>query len=448
MNSLPPGPRSTLLTTYRIATRPREAMTQMRERYGDPFLLPMANGPVVLTGEPTLIKELFGNRDPELFGVFANQAMTAFLGDRSLLLLAGEPHQRERKLLMPPFHGERMRAYAEVMADATRQAFAGLRDGQEFRAIDLSTKLSLEVIIRAVFGVDQRALIDVHERALRATLGAAKPAFMFSAATHVAPFGLGPWAKYQRLSAEVDRLLYAQIEQVRGRTQGREDILSLMLDARDEDGQPMSDAHIRDELRTLLIAGHETTAITLAWALYDVHHNPEVRTRLLAELDALGPLNETVEPEAIAKLPYLGAVIDETLRLHPVVEVAFRRLRKPWTFAGYELPAGMTISPAISLVHQRPDIYPEPTRYQPERFLSAKPKPHEYLPFGGGHRRCIGAAFSQFESRIAIGTLLREFEFELLEGDEPVVERRSVTLGPKSGIRMRLLRRRSAKSRT
>src|SRR5690606_3675780 len=165
---------------------------------------------------------------------------------------------------------------------------------------------------------------------------------------------------------EVDRLLYEQIEQVRGRTQGREDILSLMLDARHDDGSPMTDSHIRDELRTLLIAGHETTATTLAWALYDVHRHPEVRERLRAGVDGLG---REAEPEAIAKLPYLSAVIDETLRLHPVVEVVFRVLRKPWTFAGYPLPAGITVSPAVNLVHQRPDIYPEPRRFKPERFL-------------------------------------------------------------------------------
>jgi cytochrome P450 len=428
-----------LLTTYRVATDPLASMASLRDRYGDPFLAPMANGPVVITAEPELIKELFSNRDPELFGVFATEALQAFVGDHSILLLTGEPHRHERKLVTPPFHGERMRAYAEVMADATRQAFAQLREGEEFRAIEHGTTLSLEVIVRAVFGVDQRALISAHEQALRAMLGAANPAFMFSKATHVAPFGLGPWAKFKRLSAEVDRLLLEQMQRVRGHTQGREDILSLLLDARDEDGQPLSDDHIRSELRTLLIAGHETTAITLAWTLYTIHRHPEVRTRLLAELDALGP---DADPEAIAKLPYLSAVIDETLRLYPVVEVVFRTLRKPWQFGGYELPAGMTIAPAISLVHQRPDLYPEPQRFKPERFLDAKPKPHEYLPFGGGHRRCIGAAFSHFESRIAIGTLLREFEFELLEPGEPVVARRSVTLGPKSGIRMRLLRRR------
>jgi cytochrome P450 family 110 len=441
MPTRPPGPRSTLLTTYRVATKPLEAMTEMRERYGDPFHAPMANGGVVITAEPELIRELFANRDPELFAPFGAAAMTPFFGDSSLLLLGGEAHKRERKLLTPPFHGERMRAYAAVMVEATQRAFADVRDGQEFTALELGTRITLEAIIRAVFGVEEHALVEAHQRAVQATLDAAKPAFMFSKATQIAPFGLGPWARYQRVSTEFDRLLYEQIERTRGHTEGREDILSLMLDARYEDGSPMSDAHIRDELRTLLFAGHETTAISLAWALYAIHRNDEVRARLLAELDALGP---TAEPGEIARLPYLSAVIDETLRLHPVVEVVFRVLRKPWTFAGYELAAGVTIAPAVTLVHRRPDLYPEPERFEPERFLARKPKPHEYLPFGGGHRRCIGAAFSHFESRVAIGTMLREFEFELLEPGEVEVIRRSVTLGPKSGVRMRLVRRRAA----
>jgi cytochrome P450 family 110 len=428
-----------LLTTYQVATNPLKAMKDLHDRYGDPFLAPTANGQVVMTAEPELIKEIFANRDPELFGVFASEATYPFLGENSLLMLAGEPHKRERKLLMPPFHGERMRAYAEAMADATRRAFASLADGEEFRAIDQGTRISLEVIVRAVFGVDDPEGMQAHGQALRAMLDAAKPIFMFSKRTQIAPFGLGPWATFMKLSAEVDRLLYQQIEQVRGQTEGREDILSLMLDARYEDGSSMSDQHIRDELRTLLVAGHETTAITLAWALFAVHKNPEVRERLLTELDALGP---DADPETIAKIPYLGAVIDETLRLYPVVEVVFRVLRKPWKFGGYELPAGVAVSPAINLVHQRPDIYPEPQRFKPERFLETKPKPHEYLPFGGGNRRCIGAAFSHLESRIAIGILLRELEFELLEPGEPEVERRSLTLGPKGGVRMRVLRRR------
>jgi len=266
----------------------------------------------------------------------------------------------------------------------------------------------------------------VWHRTVRATLEAAKPIFLFSKATQRAPFGLGPWAAYLRASAESDRLLFEQIARTRGHTEGRQDILSLLIDARYEDGAAMTDAHIRDELRTLLIAGHETTSITLAWALYAVHRHPEVKARLLDEVDAVGA---DPAPEELAKLPYLNAVIDETLRRYPIVDAVFRVLRKPWSFGGYELPAGIAIG-AMG--------------FRPERFLEGKPKPHEYLPFGGGSRRCIGAAFSHYESCLALATVLREFDLELLERGEVPVSRRNVTLGPKGGVRMRMRGRRSS----
>lgn len=425
-----------MLNTYRFAARPYETLRDMRDRYGDPFFTQTLNGRVIVTSEPELIRELFGNRDPELFAVFATQAMEAFFGTRSVLTQFGEPHKQERKLLTPPFHGERMRAYGSVMVESTRRAFAGLGSGQPFIAIERTTEVSLEAIVRAVFGIEERELVERTQRALRSTLDAAKPMFLFSKAAQVAPFGLGPWATYLRASAEADRLLYEQIERTRPRTAGREDILSLMIDARYDDGSAMTDAHIRDELRTLLIAGHETTAIVLAWALYDVHRNAEIKRKLLAELDALGP---DPSPDVLAKLPYLNAVIDETLRLHPVIELVFRVLRKPWQFAGYELPAGLSIAAAISLVHRREDLYPNPDAFEPERFLARKFKPHEYMPFGGGNRRCIGAAFAHYEACVALGTILREFELELAEPGEVPAERRSLTLGPKGGVRMRMV---------
>jgi cytochrome P450 len=425
-----------LLNTLRFAAYPYEVMVNMRARYGDPFFTKTLNGRVIVTAEPELIRELFGNRDPELFAVFATDAMEAFFGTRSVLTSFGEPHRQERKLLTPPFHGERMRAYGSVMIEATRRAFAGLAPKQPFIALERATEVSLEAIVRAVFGIEERELIERMQRTLRTTLDAAKPMFLFSKATQVAPFGLGPWATYKRASAEADRLLYEQIERTRPRTAGREDILSLLIDARYEDGSAMTDAHIRDELRTLLIAGHETTSIILAWALYDVHRNAEIKHKLLAELDALGP---DPSPDVLAKLPYLTAVIDETLRLHPVVEGVFRVLRKPWPFGGYELPAGVSVAAAISLVHRREDIYPNPDAFEPERFLVRKPKPHEYLPFGGGNRRCIGAAFAHFEACVALGTILREFELELAEPSEVPSVRRSLTLGPKGGVRMRMV---------
>jgi cytochrome P450 len=408
----------------------------MRARYGDPFYSQTFNGRLVITAEPELIRELFGNRDPELFSVFASQALEPFFGAGSVLTSYGETHKQERKLLTPPFHGERMRAYGALMIEATRRAFAGLARGQSFVAIERTIDISLEVIVRAVFGVETPDLVERTQNALRATLDMAKPIFLFSKATQVAPFGRGPWASYQRASAAADRLLYEQINRTRPIAAGREDILSMMIEARYDDGSAMSDAHIRDELRTLLIAGHETTAITLAWALYAVHRNPEVKRKLLAELDALGP---DPSPETLAKLPYVGAVIDETLRMYPVVEVVFRVLRKPWQFGGYELPAGIGVTAAIWLVHQREDLYPNPQAFEPERFLTHKPKPHEYMPFGGGNRRCIGAAFAHYEACIALATIMREFELELSERDEVPMVRRSLTLGPKTGIHMRML---------
>jgi cytochrome P450 family 110 len=434
--SLPAGSRATLRNTYGFAVRPYETMRDMRARYGDPFFASALNGDLVLTAEPELIRELFAVRDTELFEVFGTGATTPLLGAHSLLTMFGEPHRRERKLLMPPFHGERMRAYGTVMVEAARRAFAGLEPGRPFVAIERTTEISLEAIVRAVFGVEERTRVEQWQGAIRATLDAAKPMFLFSKATQRAPFGLGPWATYLRASAAADRLLYEQIERTRGHTEGREDILSLMTCARYEDGSAMSDEHVRDELRTLLIAGHETTAIALAWALYAVHRDPAVKARLLEEIDALGP---DPAPEELARLPYLGAVVDETLRRFPVVDTVFRVLRRPWSFGGYDLPAGMTIGAMIVVVHRREDIYPDPDAFRPERFLEGKPKPHEYLPFGGGHRRCIGAAFSHFESCLALATVLRELELELCEPGEVAVSRRNVTLGPKGGVRMRML---------
>ncbi len=438
MAKLPPGPRSMLLTTIRVARTPTEALLRYRERYGDPFFLPMGNGPIVATAQPALIKEMFANRDATLYGSFGFESTRALVGDHTVLMMNGAEHKRERKLLTPPFHGDRMRAYGEVMIEATRAAFAGLGVGEELNALERTTRLSLEAIVRAVFGYSERAEITAAQDAVRATLRAAKPFLLFSPKTQVAPFGLGPWATFQKHSRALDELLYEQIKRTRADNEGREDILALLVRARYEDGGGMSDGNIRDELRTLLTAGHETTAVSLAWTLYALHRHPELLARARAEVDAL---DEDAGPQELARLPFVGAVIDETLRRYPIVDVVFRKLLRPTTFAGYELPAGVTLCPAIVLVHRDPSIYPDPLRFDPERFMGKKPRPHEYLPFGGGNRRCIGAAFSLYESRIAIATLLRDFEFELLDGELPAV-RKNIVLAPKGGVRLRLRARR------
>lgn len=431
VSALPPGPRSRLLTTFEVARKPYLAMAKARQRYGDPFSMTTINGRVVVTAEPELIREIFTTKDTDRFEPFASEAMTPFFGRQSLLLLQGDPHRRERKLLTPPFHGERMRAYGETIATVARRIADAQPRGQTFTALEYAQRVSLEVIVRAVFGVEDRVEVEAFVDALRNTLNAALPMFMFSAGTHRAPFGLGPWARYQRESARVDELLYRQIAAVRPVAEGREDILSLLLRARYEDGEPMRDAHVRDELRTLLIAGHETTATTLAWALELLHRHSDALARLLAELDGCAD-----DVEALAKLPYLGAVVDETLRLRPVVEVVFRKLRAPWQLGGYALPAGIALAPAIMLVHMRDDIYAQPHEFRPERMLERKPSPFEFLPFGGGHRRCIGAAFAHYEAKIVLATLLRAWTLELREQKPVEVVRQSLALGPGGGVRM------------
>jgi cytochrome P450 len=440
MAPLPPGPRSSVISSFDLGLRPVRAIARAHARHGDPFSLPTFNGLLILTARPELIREILTQKDADLFEPFADDTLSPFFGSHSLLLLKGEPHRRERRLLTPPFHGERMRAYGATMAGVAREAIASLAAGQEFRAIDLGLRISLEVIVRAVFGVEGREQVVEHVQALEDTLGSTSPVFLFGKAFQRAPFGLGPWAVYQRNSARVDRLLFEQIERVRPRAGERDDILSLMVAARYDDGSSMTQQQIRDELRTLLIAGHETTAITLAWALELLHRHPEVRGRLLAELDAAGD-----DPEELARLPYLVAVVDETLRLRPVVEMVARRLRRPWSFAGYDLPVGATVAPAISIVHMREDLYPEPARFRPERMLERKPGPFEYLPFGGGNRRCIGAAMSHYESCVVLATALRGWTFALREPEPVPFARRTFTVGPRSGVRMQMIgaRRRS-----
>jgi cytochrome P450 len=433
MHDLPPGPRSTFFTSIAVMREPLKALGDALARYGDPFSLPLMHGNLVLTANPDLVRELFSNADIELFDTFGVTTLIPIFGRQSVPLMSGEPHRRERKLLMPAFHGERMRAYGETIAAAAREAMASLTPGQEFRAVELGQRISLEVIVRAVFGVEERERVQQHTQALTAMLGAALPIFMAAEVLQKAPFGRGPWARYLAYSAEVDRLLYEQIERARPTAGERSDILSMLLAARYEDGSAMRDEDIRDELRTLLIAGHETTSTSFASALEEIHRNEHVRTRLLAELAGAGDA-----PEELAKLAYLSATVDETLRLHPVVEMVLRRLRRPWRFAGYDLAAGVSVGVALQLVHLREDLYPDPRRFEPQRMIDRKPSPFEFVPFGGGNRRCIGAALSQYELRVALGVILREWTLALREPVPVPTVRRGITLGPKTGVRMQV----------
>ncbi|WP_309892557.1 cytochrome P450 [Archangium sp.] len=431
---LPAGPRFAPLQTYRFIRKPSELFLDCRARYGDPFTLPLPMGNVVVTGTTEGIREVF-SADPHLFESISQLPLVPVVGENSLLLMSGQRHKRERKLLMPPFHGERMRAYGQLMRDLTlRAASTSLRPGASFRAQHLTQAISLEIIIRAVFGIEEPERVRRYQQVLTSYAESYTPLLLAAVPLRRSFGGVGPWARFQRHVAELDTLLTEELATRRGHEAGHTDILSLLLAARDEEGQPMTDPELKDELRTLLIAGHETTAIGMAWALYHLQREPQTLQRLLEELAPLGP---QPEPEALMKLPYLGAVCDEALRLHPVVIVAGRRTVAPFTLCGRELPVGTPIMTSIWLAHRDPATYPDPERFRPERFLERKFSPFEYLPFGGGARRCIGAAFALYEMRVVLGTLLAAHRFSLIPDrtpERPV--RRNITFGPAQGAEL------------
>lgn len=438
-DNLPPGPRNALLQTYQYTRDPYSWFTRNRKIYGDIFTARVVNGTIVIVGHPAGAQAIFG-ADPETFIPFAAKAVEPIVGANSMLFLSGARHRRERKLLMPPFHGERMRAYGEIIRDAALSTAKRWVPGQPMVFQDSSQAISLEVIIRAIFGITDRTRVDSVREKIVHFVNETNPALFFFPFLQHSFGGFGPWARFTKIRTDVSALLNAEVETRRNASDPGTDILSLMLAARHEDGSAMSAEEIHDELLTLVFAGHETTGIALAWAIYWLLRNPECMNRLLAEIDSLGA---NPDPDALARLPYLDGVIQETLRLHPIVPDVPRQLARPFDLEGYHLPKGTGIAVATSLLHTRPDIYPEPQRFKPERFLERKFSPFEYTPFGGGARRCLGAAFATYEMKIVLGTILAHHRLVLAEPGEVRPSRRNVVLGPATGVRVTLIGPRS-----
>lgn len=434
MSRPPPGSLAfSPLRSFRFIRDPDGFFRQGLARHGDPFRARLPTGNVVITASPEGAREVF-TADPDTFEPQSHLLLEPVVGPASLLLLAGERHKRERRLLMPPFHGERMRAYGALMQECTRRQLEGRAPDTLLVAQQLTQAISLEIIIRAVFGVQEPERVRRYQEVLLDYLGSYTPPIALVKGLRRSFGGRGPWARFQRNVARLDALLSEELALRRASGEQRADILSLLLSARDEAGQPMLDSEVKDELRTMLVAGHETTAIGMAWALYHLHRTPEALRRLEEELAPLGP---TPEPEALARLPWLSAVCDEALRLHPVVHLVTRRLRQPFTLRGYELPVGMGLMVSIIRIHADPAVYPEPERFRPERFLERRFSPFEYLPFGGGARRCIGAAFALYEMKVVLGTLLSAHRFALTSEQPVRPVRRNVTMAPERDVELR-----------
>lgn len=420
--------------------RPLEFLEACASRYGDSFSVRFGNlPPLIFLSHPQAIEKIFTASSNQFDSGRGNWILRKTLGDNSVLLLDGDRHQRQRQLLMPPFHGERMRAYGQLICQITEKVISQWQPGQPFTVRPSMQKISLEVILRAVFGLDEGERYQQLKQRLGFLIDLTATRFGF--ATSFFPIlqrDLGAWSpggRFTRFKQGIDQLLYAEIQERRHNPDPtRSDILSLLLAARDEAGQPMTDEELRDELMTLLLAGHETTATAITWALYWIHRSPEIKAKLMEELQSLG---DDPEPMTIARLPYLNAVCFETLRIYPVGFITELRITKaPIQVMDYEFESEAYLTPCIYLTHHREDLYPNSKQFKPERFLERQFSPYEFLPFGGSNRRCIGAAFALFEMKLVLTKILSRYQLALTD-DRPIIPvRRGVTIAPKGGVQM------------
>ncbi|MBD1913186.1 MULTISPECIES: cytochrome P450 [unclassified Leptolyngbya] len=443
-NNLPAGPQSPRWLQKIQYTRNSIAYMEAAQRYGEIFNAPViGNHPVVLfVSNPQAIQRIFSN-DTKQFIAPPNQLLQPLTGDYSIFAMEGSRHRQERRLLMPPFHGERMQTYGELICELVDQAVASLEIGTQFSARQLAQEISLAVILKVVFGIDQEERFH-HLKSLivQFTDSLQSPfigGLLFFPSLQKDWGTRSPWGYVRHLQRQMRELIYAEISNRRSQQHVGSDILSLLMLAQDETGQPLNDAQLHDELFTLLLAGYETTATAIAWALYWIHRHPEVGKELLVELSYLG---KAPDPTTVVQLPYLTAVCNESLRLFPVATLTLpREVKEPVELMGYQLEPGMRLYGCIYLTHQRPDLYPNPKLFKPERFLERQFSPYEFLPFGGGTRRCIGEALAQFEMKLVIATLLSHCRLELADSSPEYPQRRGVTFAPARGVQMVLTTR-------
>jgi cytochrome P450 len=404
----------------------RRMLYACQDRYGDVFTIRIIReGTWVMLADPDAVKQVFTG-DPRVFHAGeGNQIIEPLLGSNSLLVLDEKAHMGQRKLLLPPFHGERMKAYGETMSEIAAREIGSWPTGVPYALRPRMQALTLEIILRTVFGVREGERMAELGEAMRAFLRLTTDPRQLLPVVLMGPERIDrlPW--FRRAMERIDGLLRREIAERRraGDLEDRVDVLSMLVAARHEDGSPMSDTEIRDQLLTLLTAGHETTATSLAWAIERLSRHPQKLDRLRQEAEAGAD-------------EYLTATIQETLRLRPVISLVLRRLTEPVEIAGYELPAGVSVAPNIYLVHRNSEIYPDPQAFKPERFLDNPPGTYTWIPFGGGVRRCLGASFAQFEMAVVLKELVKRREIRPADPKPERVFRRAITETPRRNARV------------
>jgi len=427
----PPGSRApATLQALRYVRDPLGFLIRLQRRYGDVFSMRFPYfGRLVYVAEPSLVKQLFTGSPEQFHAGEANATvLEPALGPNSVLTLDEAPHMRQRKLLLPPFHGERISSYGELIRDVTREEMESWPVGEPFALRPHTQRITLAVIMRAVFGVHDRERLIRFERLIvsfseRVNAVLALPMLRRDLGRW------SPWSRFLRARAALDEFIYEEIAlrraEIAGGDEEHDDVLSLLLAARHDDGSPMSDEELRDELVTVLGAGHETTATGLAWAM----------ERLLRTPRALAKLRDSL---AAGESEYLDATIKETLRARPVIVDVARKTTAPTSFGGYELPAGTYVMAAIAPMHYRADLFPQPKEFRPERFIEEKADNYAWIPFGGGVRRCIGAAFAEYEMRIVLREFVERAELSTPDHKPERVKVRNITLAPGKGTLVRL----------
>ncbi len=411
--------------------RPISFMRKCAEVYGDVFTVRFTGvEPMVFFSDPATLKQIFRGDPERLRAGEANAVVFRPLGPNSLLLLDGDRHRRERKLLMPSFHGERMRLYGDVMCEIADRSIDVWPVGEPFSIRERMQAVMMDIILRTVFGLE--------EGALRPRLHALVTEYLRLVGRNP-PLGLLlAWPRITRLGRVIDRILYDEIARRRAALEkDRTDIMGMLLAARYEDGRPMNDEEIRDEMITMVVAGHETTATALAWVIYHLLQNPDVLATAQAEVVSVigdGPHAPRPTAKQIAELRYLDAVIKETARLNPVVPITVRRLNADTRIGDYNLPAGSIATPCIYLTHRRPDLWPRPDVFNPNRFLGRRVDPYAFFPFGGGVRHCLGAAFATYEMKIVLARVLARVTLRPDPRYTMRVVRRGITFAPSGGM--------------
>ena len=411
-------------------------MGECARRYGDMFTLRIANeGTWVFVTDPDAVKKIFTGDPRLLHAGEANVVLLPMLGSHSVLLLDEDAHMAQRKLMLAPFHGERMRGYEQTMAEVATRQIERWPAGEPFSAWPTMQAITLEVIMRTVFGVTDAERLRRLGDALQSSLSwAADPRRMARLAL-LGPRRIAERGILRRALQPTDDLIFEEIRSRRDAPdlEERDDVLSLLLQARHDDASAMSDQELRDELMTLLVAGHETSATALAWALEALARHPAVLSRLRDEIDAGDDV-------------YLDAVVKEILRLRPVIALVLRRLTEPMEIGGRLLPAGVTVAPCIYLMHRRPDVYEEPRAFRPERFLEKPPGTYTWIPFGGGVRRCLGASFAQFEIKVVLRELVARLDIRPARPRAERRVRRAIVFAPERGGELVVERRAGARA--